>query len=52
VLRPPADQFYGERAGQVLDPFGHRWTLATRIEDLTDEEVVRRAATAPDDTAG
>ena len=49
VLRPPADQFYGERAGSILDPFGHRWTLAASIEDLTDEEVVRRAASAPAD---
>jgi PhnB protein len=52
VLRPPADQFYGERAGSILDPFGHRWTLAASIEDLTDEEVVRRAASAPADQGG
>jgi uncharacterized glyoxalase superfamily protein PhnB len=44
VLRPPADQFYGERSGQVVDPFGHRWTLGTPIEDLSDDEIARRAA--------
>jgi len=44
VTRPPSDQFYGERAGQIVDPFGHRWTLATPTEQLTDDEIVRRAA--------
>ena len=44
VLRPVADQFYGERAGSILDPFGHRWTLAARIEDLTDAEIMSRAS--------
>ncbi len=44
VVRPPADQFYGQRSGQLVDPFGHRWTLATPIEDLSDDEIVRRAA--------
>lgn len=44
IVRPPSDQFYGERAGQVVDPFGHRWTLATTIEEVTAGEVVRRAA--------
>lgn len=44
VVRPPADQFYGQRAGQLVDPFGHRWTLATPIEDLSDDEIVRRAS--------
>lgn len=43
VIRPPADQFYGERAGQLVDPFGHRWTLATVVEELSDEEIARRA---------
>ncbi|MFI8993290.1 VOC family protein [Streptomyces sp. NPDC053542] len=40
--RPVQDKFFGERAGQVIDPFGHRWTLASRIEDLSPEEVQRR----------
>jgi PhnB protein len=43
VVRPPADQFYGERSGQLVDPFGHRWTLGTPIEDVSDDEIVRRA---------
>ncbi|MEU9044972.1 MULTISPECIES: VOC family protein [unclassified Kitasatospora] len=41
--RPVQDQFFGERTGQLLDPFGHRWTLATRIEDVSPEEFERRA---------
>ncbi|MEV7770863.1 VOC family protein [Kitasatospora sp. NPDC086791] len=41
--RPVQDQFFGERTGQVLDPFGHRWTLATRTEDVGPEEFERRA---------
>jgi PhnB protein len=38
------DQFYGDRSGTLLDPFGHRWTVATHIEDVTLDEVARRAA--------
>jgi PhnB protein len=44
VLRPVADQFYGVRAGQFEDPFGHVWFLATHIEDVSPEEMERRAA--------
>jgi PhnB protein len=40
--RPVADQFYGDRAGSLVDPFGHRWTLATHIEDVSAEEAERR----------
>lgn len=40
--RPPADQFWGDRMGTLLDPFGHRWTLATHIEDVPEEEMGRR----------
>ena len=43
-LRPLQDQFFGERSGTVLDPFGHRWTLNTHIEDVSDEEMERRFA--------
>ncbi len=43
VLRPVADQFYGDRSVHLEDPFGHRWGFATRIEDLTPEEIERRA---------
>jgi PhnB protein len=42
--RPVADQFYGERSGQILDPFGYRWLVATQIEDVSPEEVARRFA--------
>ena len=44
VLRPIEDQFYGDRAGQFVDPFGHKWTFATHVEDLTPEEINQRAA--------
>jgi hypothetical protein len=39
---PAADQFWGDRFGQVQDPFGHLWQIATHIEDLTPEEMGRR----------
>lgn len=42
-LRPVRDQFYGDRAGSLLDPFGHQWTLATHIEDISAEEMHRRS---------
>lgn len=41
-LREPQDEYYGDRMGGVLDPFGNQWWLATHIEDLTEEEVERR----------
>ncbi|NLU73960.1 VOC family protein [Streptomyces sp. HNM0575] len=41
--RPVQDHFFGDRTGQLTDPFGHRWTVATRIEDLSPEESERRA---------
>ena len=44
VVYPLADQFYGERGGRLRDPFGHQWMLSKRIELLTHEEMVRRAA--------
>lgn len=39
---PPTDQFYGERACRVLDPFGHQWLLGHQIEALAPEEMQRR----------
>jgi PhnB protein len=42
--RPPEDQFWGDRMGTLLDPFGHRWSIATHKEDLTEEETLRRMA--------
>jgi len=44
LTRPVADQFYGDRVGGVTDPFGHRWSIATHKEDLSTEELQRRAA--------
>ena len=42
--RPVQDQFYGDRSGTLEDPFGHTWTIATHIEDLTQEQVEQRVA--------
>ncbi|QJW97949.1 VOC family protein [Frigoriglobus tundricola] len=42
--KPVADQFYGDRSGTVLDPFGHVWTLTTHIEDVSIDEMHRRCA--------
>ena len=44
--RPLQDQFYGDRSGTFKDPFGHVWTIATHTEDLTPEEIGKRAAAA------
>jgi PhnB protein len=46
VLRPIKDQFYGDRSGNLEDPFGHKWTIATHKEDASPEEMHRRAAAA------
>jgi PhnB protein len=43
---PLVDAFWGDRYGQVIDPFGHRWSLATHKEDLTPEEITQRAKAA------
>ena len=42
-MRPVQDQFYGDRSGTLKDPFGHRWTISTHIEDVTPEEMDRRS---------
>ncbi len=44
LLRPVEDQFYGDRAGTLEDPFGHRWFIATRKEDVSPEEMGKRYA--------
>ena len=41
-LREVTDQFYGDRSGQFEDPWGHRWGVATHIEDVSPEELDRR----------
>ena len=45
-LRPVEDQFYGDRSGQFEDPFGHRWNVATHVEDVSPDEMAKRAAAA------
>jgi len=42
VQQEPEDQFYGYRSGQLIDPFGHRWGIMTKIEDVSPEEMQRR----------
>jgi PhnB protein len=41
---PVKDEFYGDRSGRLFDPFGHRWMFATHQEDVSPEELQRRAA--------
>ena len=43
-VRPVVDQFYGDRSGTFLDPFGHVWTIGTHKEDVSPEEMQRRAS--------
>ena len=38
------DQFYGDRSGTLVDPFGHSWTLSTHVEDVPEDEIQRRMA--------
>jgi uncharacterized glyoxalase superfamily protein PhnB len=45
-LREPADQFYGDRSAVIRDPWGNWWSISTHVEDLTDEEMSRRAQAA------
>ena len=42
VISPMADMFWGDRCGQLQDPFGHIWTLATHTEDPSPEEIAKR----------
>jgi PhnB protein len=49
AVRPVTDQFYGDRTGQFEDPFGHRWSVATRIENLSPQEMAERGAAATRD---
>jgi PhnB protein len=46
VLRPLTNQFYGDRTATFEDPFGHRWSVATHIEDVSATEMAERAAAA------
>lgn len=46
-VRPVENQFYGDRTGVLEDPFGHVWSIATHVEDVSDEEIRRRMAAMP-----
>jgi PhnB protein len=46
ALHPLQDQFWGDRHGQLTDPFGHRWGLATHVREIPPEEIARAAAAA------
>ena len=51
VLRPAKDQFYGERAAMIVDPFGHLWHLATVTEAVSPQEMQQRWSAATDPSA-
>jgi len=44
AMEKPADKFWGDRMGCLMDPYGHKWSVATHKEDVTPEEIERRAA--------
>lgn len=46
VQRPVEDKFYGDRMGTIVDPDGHVWHVATHVEDVPPDELLRRAAEA------
>lgn len=46
LLREVRDEFYGDRTGQIEDPYGHRWSVATHVEDVSDDEMAKRMAEA------
>jgi PhnB protein len=51
LSRPVADMFYGDRTGTIIDPFGHIWSIATHIEDVSPEEMKKRMANAMSQSA-
>jgi PhnB protein len=51
VKQPLTNQFYGDRSGTVTDPFGHVWTIATHVEDVSEEEMQRRMEAMKSTTA-
>ena len=44
VITPLTDMFWGDRYGQLMDPYGHFWSIATHKEDLSDDEIRRRGS--------
>jgi PhnB protein len=51
-VRPAQDEFYGDRAGMLADPFGHSWHIATRIENVAPDEMQRRFEAVLKEKAG
>ena len=49
IERERTDEFYGFRTGTLVDPFGHRWSIMTKIEDVSPDEMARRMAAMGDD---
>jgi PhnB protein len=47
ALRPVEYKFYGDRGGEFEDPFGHRWSIATHVEDVSPEEMQQRMGQMP-----
>jgi PhnB protein len=52
LLRPVQNQFYGDRSGTLIDPFGHMWSVATHVEDVSPEEMKKRMGNASAQAAG
>ena len=52
AVRPVENQFYGDRSGQFEDPWGHRWSIQTHVEDVPPEEMARRAAAMAEGGSG
>jgi PhnB protein len=46
ITMPVEDQFWGDRFGKVMDPFGHDWSIATHVEDVSPEEMAKRGQEA------
>ena len=44
LLQPIENRFYGDRSGQIVDPWGHKWSVSTHVEDVPPDEMERRAA--------
>jgi len=45
-IQAPEDKFYGDRMGTLVDPFGHEWSIGTHIEDVSEQEMAKRAQQA------
>jgi len=52
IVRPVADQFYGDRMGSIVDPFGQIWSVGTHIEDVSPEEMKKRMTKMASQAAG